>query len=66
MMNNQFLLNMFLQNPQIKNNPIAQNAIRMYQNGDTNGLNEMANNIAREKNIDINQLTNDLKAKLGI
>ena len=65
-MNNQFLLNMFLQNPQIKNNPIAQNAIRMYQNGDTSGLNEMANNIAREKNIDINQLTNDLKAKLGI
>lgn len=63
-MNNQFLLNMIMQNPQIRNNPMAQNAIRMYQSGDVNGLNAMANNIAKEKNIDLNQFAEQIKSRV--
>ena len=63
-MNKEFLLNMIMQNPQIRNNPIAQNAIRMYQSGDVNGLNAMANNIAKEKNIDLNQFSQQIKSNI--
>lgn len=65
-MNNDYLLKMIMNNPQIRNNPMAQNAIRMYQSGDINGLNAMANNIAKEKNIDLNQFVKDIKSKIGI
>ena len=63
-MNKEFLLNMIMQNPQIRNNPMAQNAIRMYQSGDVNGLNAMASNIAKEKNIDLNQFTQQIKSNI--
>lgn len=65
-MNNQFILQQIMNSPQIRNNPLAQNAIKMYQNGDINGLNAMANNIAKEKNIDLNQFVKDIKSKIGI
>ena len=55
---------MIMQNPQIRNNPMAQNAIRMYQSGDVNGLNAMANNIAKEKNIDLNQFAEQIKSRV--
>lgn len=65
-MNNQMLLNLLMQNPMIKNNPTVQNALRLYQSGDTQGLNEIASNIAKEKNIDLNQFANDIKTKFGM
>lgn len=65
-MNKQFVLNQIMNSPQIRNNPMVQNAIKMYQNGDVNGLNAMANNIAKEKNIDLNQFVKDIKSKIGI
>lgn len=65
-MNKQFVLNQIMNSPQIRNNPMAQNAIRMYQSGDINGLNAMANNIAKEKNIDLNQFTQQIKSQFGV
>lgn len=65
-MNNQFVMNLIMNNPNVRNNPMMQNAIRMYQNGDVNGLNSMANNLAREKNVDINKLAEDIKRKIGM
>jgi hypothetical protein len=38
-------------NPQISNNPMAKNAIQMYQNGDTQGLKTLAENLCREQGI---------------
>lgn len=65
-MNNQFILQQLMNSPQIKNNPMAQNAFRLYQNNDIKGLNEMANNLAKERNIDLNQFTKDIKARFGM
>lgn len=42
-------------NPNIQNNPLAQNAIKMYQNGDTRGLQNMAENMCKERGITVDQ-----------
>ena len=47
----QVLSQMMNSNPQISNNPMAQNAIKMYQNGDTQGLKMLAENLCREQGI---------------
>ena len=65
-MNNQFILNQILRNPQIQNNPMAKNAIEMYQRGDLKGLNEMANNIAREKGVNLSEITQNIKNQFGL
>lgn len=65
-MNNQFILNQFMNSPQVRNNPMAQNALKLYQNKDINGLNEMANNLAKEKNVDLNQFIQQIKSYFGI
>lgn len=65
-MNNQFILQQLMNSPQIKNNPMAQNALQMYQNGDSKGLNELANNLAKERNIDLNEFTNKIKSQFGM
>lgn len=42
-------------NPNFKNNPLAQNAMKMYQNGDTRGLQNMAENMCKERGITVDQ-----------
>ena len=42
-------------NPNIQNNPLAQNAMKMYQNGDTRGLQNMAENMCKERGITVDQ-----------
>lgn len=42
-------------NPNIQNNPLAQNAMKMYQNGDTSGLKNMAKNMCKERGITVDQ-----------
>ena len=42
-------------NPNVQNNPLAQNAIKMYQNGDTMGLQNMAENMCKERGITVDQ-----------
>lgn len=65
-MNSQFILQQIMNSPQIRNNPMAQNALQMYQNGDSKGLNELANNLAKERNIDLNEFTNKIKSQFGM
>lgn len=42
-------------NPNIQNNPLAQNAMKMYQNGDTRGLQNMVENMCKERGITVDQ-----------
>lgn len=42
-------------NPNVQNNPLAQNAMKMYQNGDTRGLQNMAENMCKERGITVDQ-----------
>lgn len=65
-MNPQALVNMMLQrNPTIKNNPMIQNAMQMAQQNNVNGLQDLANNIARSKGLDINQVANQVKGQFN-
>ena len=76
MMNNPLQLMQAMKNPQafiqqamnsqLSQNPIAKNALEMYQRGDINGINTLAENLCREKNIDIQQAKQQIKSKLNI
>ena len=64
--NPQAFIQQAMNNSQMMQNPLIKNAVEMYQRGDTQGLNNMANNIAKERNIDINQLKNEIKSQIGV
>lgn len=51
----QAILNQMINSPQVQNNPMAKNAMQMYQNGDTNGLKSMAENLCKERGITIDE-----------
>lgn len=64
--NPQAFLQQAMQNSQINQNPIAKNAIEMYQKGDTKGLNELANNLCHEKGINPEDMEKQIKQMLGM
>ena len=47
--------NKIMNDPQIKNNPMAQNAMHMSQSGNTQGLKSMAENMCKERGITVEQ-----------
>lgn len=47
--------NKIMNDPQIKNNPMAQNAKQMIQRGNTQGLKSMAENMCKERGITVEQ-----------
>ena len=51
----QAIQNIIESNPNIQNNPLAQNAMKMYKNGDTKGLQNMAENMCKERGITVDQ-----------
>ena len=51
----QMILNQMINSPQIQNNPMAKNAMQMYQSGDSNGLKSMAENLCKERGITIDE-----------
>ena len=59
-MNPNVILNMIMNNPQIKTNPVLSNAVSMYQKGDTAGLKALCENVCKERGIDINQYANSI------
>ncbi len=65
-MNPNMILNMIFQrNPQMRNNPIVQNALSMMQSNNVNGLQTLAQNICKEKGADINQVQQQIKQFFG-
>ena len=66
-MNNiNFLIDEIMKNPNIKTNPIAKNALELYKKGDTRALNELANNICREKGMNPDEITQRIKSMFNI
>lgn len=63
-MNN--LLQQILQNNQAMQNPMFRNAMEMYKNGNTQGLQQMAENLAKERGVSINDVQNSIKQRFGI
>lgn len=64
--NPNFILQQMMKSPGIANNHLAQNAIRMYQQGNTQGINEMVNNLCNEKGITKDDVMSRLKGMFNI
>ena len=61
--NPQQLIMSFLQQ---QNNPMANNLLQMAQNGNTNGIEQIARNICAQKGLDFDKEFNSFKQQLGI
>lgn len=66
MRNPQGFINQMMNNSSISTNPIARNAFNMYQKGDTEGLNKLADNLCHEKGINLTDAINQIKSQLGM
>ena len=47
-------------------NPISRNALEMYQKRDKQGLNELADNLCKEKGINRKELEKQIMSKIGM
>ena len=56
----------FLQNSQAMQNPVLKNAIEMYQRGDKDGINRLADNLCSERGINRQDLERQLKSRFGL
>ena len=52
-----------MDNSQVMQNPMAKNAIQMYQNVDTQGLQAMAENLAKERGITVDDMKSQIMAQ---
>ena len=76
-MNNPFQLMQIARNPQgfIQNlmnnsqfmqNPIGRNAFELYQKGDKQGLNDLVDNLCKEKGINRQDLEKQIRSQFGM
>ena len=64
--NPQAFIQQMMNNSQITQNPIAKNAIQMYQKGDMQGLQAMAENLAKERGTTPQQVQEIIKKQFGM
>ena len=61
-LNPNVILQQMMRNSSVTNNPIARNAFDMYQRGDIQGLNNLANNLCKERGITAQEAENRVKS----
>lgn len=63
-------IKMYLQNAinnsQAMQNPIFKNAIEMYQRGDKNGINQLADNLCKERGLNRQEIEQQIKSRFGM
>ena len=71
-MNNPFQIMQMMKNPQAilqqamqSGNPIIRNAMEMYQRGDKDGINKLAENLCHEKGLNIKDIEKQIKSQFG-
>lgn len=64
--NPQTFVQKLTQNSQIMNNPLAKNAMEMYQKGDTKGLQTMAENLAKERGTTVDDIKSQIMSQFGM
>lgn len=64
--NPQAFMNQMKNNSQMLQNPMIRNAMDMYQRGDTKGLQNMAENLCRERGTSPQEVQEALKKQLGL
>ena len=72
-MNNPMQIMQAMKNPQMilqqamqSGNPIIKNAIEMYQRGDKEGINQLAQNLCKERGINMQDLEKQIKSQFGM
>lgn len=63
MINPMNIIGSALNDPIKMQNPMFSNAVNLYKNGDSQGLENLARNICQQKGIDINSIMRQLGAK---
>ena len=63
--NPQAFIQQMMNNSQIMQNPIAKNAMEMAQNGNTQGVEQMARNLCKEKGLNADDVFNQIKSRFG-
>ena len=66
MKNPQAFIQQAMNNSNIMSNPIAKNALEMYQKGDTKGLQAMAENLAKERGTTVDDMKSQIMAQFGM
>lgn len=64
--NPQAFIQQAMNNSQIMSNPMAKNAIEMYQQGNLEGVKSMAENLAKERHTTVDNVRNSLLSQFGI
>ena len=64
--NPQHFIQQMMGNSQAMQNPMMRNAIEMYQKGDKDGINKLAENLCREKGLDMREVEKQIKSQLGM
>ena len=54
-----------MNNSQIMQNPIARNAMEMAQQGNMQGIEQMARNLCKEKGLNADDVFNQIKSGFG-
>lgn len=65
-MNPQSMIQKMMGNNQIIGNPMAKNAMEMFQKGDTDGLKSLAENLAKERGTTVDDVRNGLMQQFGM
>lgn len=66
MKNPQAFMQQAMNNSQLMSNPISKNALEMYKKGDKQGLNELADNLCKEKGINRQDFEKQIKSQFGM
>ena len=66
MKNPQAFIQQMMNNRKIMQNPLAKNAMEMYQKGDTKGLQAMAENLCKERGTTPQQVQEMIKKQFGM
>ena len=61
--NPQQFIQQIMGNNQIMSNPMAKNVIDMAQNGNMQGIEQMARNLCKEKGLDADQVLQQIKSR---
>ena len=64
--NPQQFIQQMMGNSQAMQNPMIANAIQMYRNGDKEGINQLAQNLCKEKGTSIEEMSQKIKSQFGL
>ena len=64
--NPQAFMQQAMNNSQLMQNPISRNAFDMYQKGDKDGINQLADNLCKEKGINRSDFEKQIRSQIGM